>query len=222
MTNESGKKRRRKTPMEGFNNVPKMLAEARRLVDAATEADQSSGAAEPATAPLPMSAASEPATGTPQVEPTGPSQPPQKRRSPRSPRARPTPPQPQTAPYGPAAEASAAAPTPPKAGVPIQSRSLGTWGIEILHCVPGRTRLKIPMLKWNVTLTNDLMARLAMVPGILGVQASTVTGTAVFYYQPWELSQPASQQALQEAWQDLFPGVQPEKLTAALMGQREH
>jgi len=218
MMNESGKKRRRKTPMEGFNNVPEMLAEARRLVDAVTEAESSSEATEPVNASL----AGEPTTGSAPVEPAGPSQPPQKQRPSRTPRVRPPQSQPQAAPQAQKADSAAAAPTVPQAGLQVQTRSPKAWKIEVLHRVPGRTRLKIPMLKWNASLANDLLARLTDVPGILDLQISTVTGNVVVYYQPWELCQPAAQQSLQEVCQDLLPGVQPEKLTAALMGQREH
>ena len=213
MMNESGKKRRRKTPMEGFNNVPEMLAEARRLVDAVTEAEASPGAAEPVAA----APAGEPRPAPAPAEPTGSSQPSPKRRTPRS--ARPPRAQAPAAPLGQAAER--AAPAPP-AGVQVQTRPPRALGIEILHRVPGRTRLKIPMLKWNRPMAEALTARLTGVPGIVDLQASIVTGNAVVYYQPRELSQPAAQQTLQEVCQDLFPGVQPEKMTAALLGQREH
>jgi hypothetical protein len=215
MMNESGKKRRRKTPMEGFNNVPEMLAEARRLVDAVTEAEASPGAAEPVAA----APAGEPRPAPAPAEPTGPSQPSPKRRTPRSARPRPPRAQAPAAPLGQAAER--AAPAPP-AGVQVQTRPPRALGIEILHRVPGRTRLKIPMLKWNRPMAEALTARLTGVPGIVDLQASIVTGNAVVYYQPKELSQPAAQQTLQEVCQDLFPGVQPEKMTAALLGQREH
>ncbi len=40
MTDNTGKGRKRKSPMEGFNNVPKILEEARRMVDAVTQPEK--------------------------------------------------------------------------------------------------------------------------------------------------------------------------------------
>ncbi len=145
MTETSGKKRRRKTPMEGFNNVPQILAEARRLVDEVS-------------APEPAAAA-------------------------------------------------------PKPLLPPEEA-----GIRVLHRVPGRIRLRFPRLKWNITLANNLMERLSMVPGISAVEPSTVTGSAVIMYQLREICQPAGQRALRQAWQDLFPGIDPDRLTAIVTG----
>ncbi len=218
MTETSGKKRRRKTPLEGFNNVPKMLVEARQLVDAVTggpppaspAAATDNDFARPASAEPPLEMA---------VGLSGPEgQPPRRRKKPRAPQrstslpqAEPLPPEPEVA------------PVPPPPATPIRSfRSPEACGIYVLHRVPGRTRLRLPRLKWNTPLANDLKERLAMIPGITGVETSTVTGSAVFYYQLRELCQPSAQQALQEAWQDFFPEVAPDKLTAALLGQREH
>ncbi|MGQ9919897.1 MAG: HMA2 domain-containing protein [Desulfobacca sp.] len=215
MMHDLGKKRRRKTPIEGFHNVPEMLAEARRFVDAVTASEEPSGNSEPVHL-----SAGEPGTAPPSVASSGPSHPPKKRRTPRSPRVRPGPPS-QAAPPGQEAD-SAVTPTAPQAGLQVQTRSPRAGKIEVLHSVPGRTRLKIPLLKWNDSLADDLLARLSGVPGILDLQVSTVTGNVVVYYRPWELCQPAAQQALQEVCQDLLPGVQPEQLTAALLGQREH
>jgi hypothetical protein len=39
MTKNAGKGGRRKTPVEGFNNVPKILEEARRMVDVVIQAE---------------------------------------------------------------------------------------------------------------------------------------------------------------------------------------
>ena len=177
MVKESGKKRRRKTPMEGFNNVPEMLAEARRFVDAVTAAAEPSEATEPGNASLGMSPADESSTGPTSVASSGPSQPPQKRRTPRSPRAKPPAPQSQAAPPSDEADNTAAASTAPKADMQIPTRSPRAGGIEILHRVPGRTRMKIPMLKWNGPLAEALTARLTGVPGIAAATRARSSGS---------------------------------------------
>lgn len=199
-TDDTSKKRRRQTPMEGFNTVPKMLEEARRLVDTMTEPEAPAGlptaaADQPEAAPAP-SRKSKPAR-TAQRKPAG---------SPSAPKG--------------LGQTPAALPAAGPAPKPIAARSLlspAAAGIQVRHRLPGRTRLKILRLQWNPALATILTTRLARVPGVLDVAASTITGSVVVSYHPRELCQPTARQALQEAWQELFPAVEPEKLTAALL-----
>lgn len=201
-TDDTGKKRRRKTTMEGFHNVPKILEEARRLVDAVTEPAPTGGPPTAATADQSEAA---------------PAPPVKRRRAPV--KVKPV--------QGPAASeglgltaAKAAGPGPAMKPPPLRSLlAPDAAGIWVIHRVPGRTRLKIQRLKWNPALAAILTERMALVPGVMGVEPSTVTGSVVVYYHPRELCQPTALQALREAWQELFPTVDPERLTAALIGQ---
>ncbi len=160
MTTTGGKGRKRKSPVEGFNNVPKILEEAKREVEAAT---------------LPERLGTEAAGAVPEPERVS------------SP--------------------------PPKAALAPEK-----LGVRIKHRVPGRTRLEILQMKYNEPFARRVQERLAEVPGIEGIETSVVTASAVCYYNPAELRRPAVREALQAAWQDLFPQMQAEKLVRDMAG----
>mgnify|MGYP005849522731 CR=1 FL=1 len=213
MTDGVKKRRPRQTPRKGANNVPKILEEARRLVDEMT--DGIVLAELPAVAVPPGEPAAAATTAVPE-SPAG--QPPAtaKRRTVRSQKAK----------QATAADSikTSAAPAPPFASPPPSLPAAASpalspemLGIRILHRVPGRTRLRILRLLGNAAFAQTLAKRLARVPGVTDVQTSVVTGSALFFYNPQEFRQPTAQRELQAAWQDLFPPLQTEKLTAALI-----
>lgn len=220
MKDEPGKKRKRQTPMQSFTNVPKMLAEARQLVDAVTEpgpalATEDSKQTNSAGEALALSS---PPVDTRQPKPAEASLATRKKKSTRSSPQKPeqilpTGPSPGGAPVGEGAIYPLGKTLPP-----TTARSPESVGIRLLHRVHGRTRLKIPRLKWNDRFANLLAERLAVIPGVLGLETSTVTGSATFYYNARDLCQPEGLKALREAWQELFPSVEPERLTSLLMG----
>lgn len=220
MTNNAGKGGKRKSPMEGFNNVPKILAEARRMVDVVTDSekpDETMGTSEPVR-PEPENIP--PASPGAKVKPKKTSA--KKTSTQVAPGSKPAAPQkPKAKPLvnAPASEIAREKRRPeetpaPKAVVPPEK-----FGISIIHRVPGRTRVKLRQMKYNDAFAKKLEERLAVVPGIIAVETSTVTARAVLYYNPGVVCQPAAFNALQEAWQDLFPGMQTEKLVAAMTCQ---
>ena len=131
----------------------------------------------------------------------------------------------------PGAKPAASAP-PPKFVIepkPLEAPSAPTaattpekFGIRIIHRVPGRTRVELRQMKQNNALAKKVEERLIVVPGILAVETSTITGRAVMYYNPAVFSQPSALQDLQNAWQDLFPGMPTDKLASAMISQQPH
>jgi hypothetical protein len=207
--------------MEGFNNVPKILEEARRMVDAVTQSekpDELPGTSESFSRqgeiapPASLEAGIKPKKtstkkSSAQMEP--------KTKSParKKPRAKSEATAP---PSDPATEKRIPEiPAALKAAVPPEK-----FGIRIIHRVPGRTRVKLRQMKYNPLFAKILEERLAIVPGIIAVETSTVTARAVLYYNPGVVCQPSAFIALQEAWQDLFPGMQTEKLVAEMTCQK--
>jgi Heavy metal associated domain 2 len=95
------------------------------------------------------------------------------------------------------------------------------FGIHIVHRVPGRTRVELRQMKQNDAIAKKVEERLLVVPGILAVETSTITGRAVIYYNPKVIGQPSALQDLQQAWQDLYPGMQTEKLVAFMTSQKQ-
>jgi hypothetical protein len=212
MTKNPGKSGKRKTPVEGFNSVPKILEEARRMVDVVTLPEP----VEPVATARPDSTIGQSALFEPKARPKKPS------------RQKTSPSKPATADKKPKAEL---VDSPPPKFV-VDSRSLGgppaaaaspeKFGIRIVHRVPGRTRVELRQVKQNQAFAKKVEERLILVPGILTVEISTVTGRAVIYYDPKVIGQPSALQDLQKAWQDLYPGMQTEKLAAFMTFQQPH
>ena len=77
-------------------------------------------------------------------------------------------------------------------------------------------------MKQNNALAKKVEGRLIVGPGILAVETSTITGRAVVYYNQAVFCQPSALQDLQNAWQDLFPGMQTDQFIAAMTSQQPH
>jgi hypothetical protein len=88
--------------------------------------------------------------------------------------------------------------------------------------VPGRTRVKLAPMKYNEAFAKKLEERLLIVPGIEAVETSIITAKAVVYYNSEVVCQPSAFKDLQDAWQDLFPGLKTDKLVAAMTCQQMH
>jgi len=52
------------------------------------------------------------------------------------------------------------------------------------HEVPGRLRLKTPMLKGNLSLGEKIEYQLLRVGGVQSVKTSAITGSIIVYYDP--------------------------------------
>jgi hypothetical protein len=59
-----------------------------------------------------------------------------------------------------------------------------TSGIQIVHYLPGRVRVKLPMLKGNASLAGEVERTLAALHGIDHVETSTTTGSVLVLYEP--------------------------------------
>ena len=216
MPNSPGKGGKRKSPMEGFNNVPKILEEARRMVDVVTEpdaTDESMGTKQP-------EAIVQPASPVKPKKSTA-----KKTSSQAASDAKAAPPK--RTKEKPAAKAAAPKPTSekkPPAVPPAPAAAIDPekFGIRIMHRVPGRTRVKLRQMKNNDAFAKKLEERLIIVPGINAVETSTITARAVLYYNPGVLCQPAAFKDLQDAWQDLFPGMRTDQFAAAITCQKLH
>jgi Heavy metal associated domain 2 len=214
MPNSAGKGGKRKSPLEGFNNVPKILEEARRMVDAVTgpEGPDTSTGAEPAEATVRPSSPGKPKKSTAKKVST-----------PAASQAKAAPPK-KTG-EKPAAKAPTARPAggkkpPAVTPAPAVAVEPEKFGLRIIHRVPGRTRVKLRQMKHNAAFAKKLEERLIIVPGINAVEASTVTARAVVYYNPGIVCQPSAFKDLQDAWQELFPGLRTDQFVAALTCQK--
>jgi hypothetical protein len=221
MTEKSGTRGSRKRPLEGFNNVPKILKEARRIVDVVTQTRPAAESAEtidtgqggeeifrPGSPEAEIKVKKSSDKKTSGAEPTE-----GKTAARKKPRAKTG--ADVTAPGAARTGGTSEARPAPKAVFPPEK-----FGISIVHRVPGRARVRVKRMKYNTGLANKLKERLATVPGITTVETSVVTAGAVINYNPGLMCQPAALRALQEAWQDLFPGMQTDRFVADLTGEK--
>ena len=59
-----------------------------------------------------------------------------------------------------------------------------TSGIQIVHYLPGRVRVKLPMLKGNASLAGEVERTLGALQGVCHVDTSTTTGSVLVLYEP--------------------------------------
>ena len=67
------------------------------------------------------------------------------------------------------------------AGAGVEARA-ETAGIEVVHAIPGRARVRIHSLKRNPAVARRLSERLANLPGMRRVETNVLTGTVLLLY----------------------------------------
>jgi hypothetical protein len=87
-------------------------------------------------------------------------------------------------------------------------------GVSVVHAIPGRIRLKVAALRDNPALAEAIQDRLASVRGIDWVETSPRTGSVLILYEAKRLGSDESLQALSQALQPLFPGLDRLELPA--------
>jgi hypothetical protein len=202
----SDRNKKRQTLMEGFNNVPKILAEARRAVDEVTQSETGQDL-QAAEAPSPEKTQAKPAPrkakagtakkkqGTRKQKPTSKAPKGKKRAS------------------KPESKESSAAPGPPASERPREPlRTLDYYGIRVRHRLYGRVRLRIRNMKYNWVLAERIKRGLSGVKGISDVKASAATGSLLVIFNPEELAISPSRQDFSELIEGCFPGLDTEAL----------
>jgi hypothetical protein len=193
--------KKRRTVLEGFNNVPKLLKEARQAVDKVNQGLAEQKAGEPRPAPRGRN--------------TAPQRP---KTAPRKTSARETRPRPQPAP-SPAAPAQAASPPTPPADAPGKALlGLRECGIRVKHAIPGRIRLRLYKLLHNQALAAELPPLLAAVPGVTAVAASTATGSLLITFDPGVLAAARAHRDLSGVLHRYFPRLDTESLIRRMLG----
>lgn len=94
-------------------------------------------------------------------------------------------------------------------------------GLQVVHALPGRVRLRVAKVKGNPALARRAQARLAKVPGIRRVEAKPGTGGLLIHYDGDQLFSAASLEILSETLADLFPEIEVLTLAAGLASLAE-
>jgi hypothetical protein len=183
--------------LEGFNNVPKLLKEARQAVDEVSQGVQEQGA----TTRTRKTGAKRPIAAPRETSATKGG-----RRKP----SRPT-----------ASREKAVAPgMPPAAGTPEQPLlGLGSCGITVKHALPGRIRLRLYKMLHSEALAQELPALLAAVPGIISAEASTATGSLLIAFKPGDMAAVKARQKLAGVMHRFFPRLDTESLVRRMLGE---
>jgi len=206
MTDSHRRGKKRPTLVEGFNNVPHILEEARQAVDDVTQARNPGGKRPTPAGPKARKAGGagpKPPKAAPRKTSAAASGPPKKPSRP--PAARP---QPKAPPTPPAALASAAA----------GQLSLIHCGIKVKHAIPGRIRLRLYKMLHNESLAAKLPPLLAAVPGVAAVEASANTGSLLITYNPGKLAAVKGRRDLTGVMHQFFPGLDTDSLIKLMLG----
>jgi Heavy metal associated domain 2 len=194
---EKGKKKRRSV-LEGFNEVPKLLEEARQAVD-----EVSRGGQEPGGATRGRKTGPRRPTAVTRKTSTGEGA---RRQKPSRSLASP---------------AQAAAPVSPPAPDSLGEPWLGLrdCGITVKHAIPGRIRLRLLQMLHNEALAAGLPGFLALVPGVTSVEASTATGSLLITFIPGDLATVKARQNLAVVMHRFFPRLDTESLVRRMLGE---
>jgi hypothetical protein len=202
MPNPENKKKKRRTVLEGFNNVPKLLEEARQAVDEVSQGGQDRGAGETPAASPGRKAVSKRQIAAPRK--TSAAEGGRQKKPSR-------PPIPQEKPAAPA--------IPPSAdtlGKPLLG--LTDCGISVKHAIPGRIRLRLHKMLHNEALAEELPALLSAVPGVTSAEASTATGSLLITFNPGDMAAVKAHQKLDGVMRRFFPRLDTESLIRRMLG----
>ena len=206
MSKLEDQKKKRRTLSEGFNNVPKLLEEARRAVDDVTQASRKKGGGgKTAAAPKGRKGGGAGAQG-PKAAPRKKSAKERVRR--KTPSHPPASKKPEAASSRASASAISGSPQPGPA----------YFGITVKHAIPGRTRLRLVDMLHDETLAAKLTSLLTAVPGILSVEASTATGSLLITFSPKDLATVKTRNHFAEVMHRVFPGFDTENLLKRMLG----
>ncbi len=89
-------------------------------------------------------------------------------------------------------------------------------GLEIVHALPGRVRLKVAKLRGDPVLAGEAQTKLGGVPGIRGVEANALTGSVLIHYDQEQLMSLKSLTALSKTLAQLVPELDTTRLSAWL------
>jgi heavy-metal-associated domain-containing protein len=198
-----GKKRR--ALLAGFNNVPKLLEEARRAVDDVTQVARNQGGAKKTAAAPGGRKAGRPG---PQKQKAAPRE--------KSAKARGRQKRPSHAPatQEPAATAAAAS----ASGISGSPQPGAEYsGVTVKHAIPGRIRLRLQQMLHNEALAEKLTPLLAAVPGIVSVEASIATGSLLINFRPGDLATPKTRSNLAGVLRRFFPRLDTESLIKRML-----
>lgn len=205
MTDSGRRGKKRPTLVEGFNNVPNILEEARRAVDDVTQVSPNKGGKGKTPA-------------APKGRKGGGAETKRRKAAPPKKSAQKT--GREKKPSPPASKEQPAVPLP-AAALEISGgpHGLAYFGITVKHAIPGRIRLRLYKMLHNETLAEKLPSLLAAVPGITSAEASANTGSLLITFTPSDLATLKTRKNLAGVMHRFFPGLDTESLIKRMLGE---
>jgi hypothetical protein len=96
------------------------------------------------------------------------------------------------------------------------AEEMGIGGIQVIHAIPGRVRVKISRLKENPALARELQERFLAVQGIQRVEVNPITGSVLILYDRTGFESVDSLLSLATCLSPLFPDLEFSELEAWL------
>ena len=84
-------------------------------------------------------------------------------------------------------------------------RQMTIQGVQVVHAMPGRVRLKVDKVRGNPAFAQKAQDRLGRLPGIRSVEAKPLTGSILIYYDAAALLAEGALAALTDGFSELFP-----------------
>lgn len=94
----------------------------------------------------------------------------------------------------------------------------GGEGVRIVHFVPGRVRLKVAAIKGNADRAERMRTDFARIPGVLGIEYNTLTGSVLIHYDGRRLRQEDATVQLKTALREHLPGLDADEILHWLRG----
>jgi hypothetical protein len=88
------------------------------------------------------------------------------------------------------------------------AEEMGISGIQVIHAIPGRVRVKISRLKENPALGREIRERLSAVQGIQRVEVNPITGSVLILYDRTGFESADSLLSLATCLSPLFPDLE--------------
>ena len=89
-------------------------------------------------------------------------------------------------------------------------------GVQVVHAMPGRVRLRISKVRDNPAFAQKAQDKLGRVPGVKRVEVKPLTGSVLIFYDAAVLLAAGAMAALTDGFSELFPELGAEALNLGI------
>lgn len=103
-----------------------------------------------------------------------------------------------------------------------RNREMAREGINVVHAIPGRLRLRVDKIKGDPALARKAQNALIRVPGVKQVEAKPLTGSVLIRYELAQVLTEEAAMAFTDAFSRLFPEIDTGALVQGIESLLEH